>query len=596
MNDLASLQVVEIQGQESSCLSVAAVGFEMSAVIPDQVLPEVLTNLTCDDSTQVITNIPVNTSVGYVSDILVVHSSAGVETSVPFKAPMTAPNMQDFNNMFLLTTCTLQKTVEGVSNQQQRLDQQNEQLQVQSKRFDLIAEELNLQRQVVAVQHQQITRLEAGQQKQGEQLEKLGEGQKYHGEQLSACLLSLEDLKKAVGVQAPVIGKKIDAIVSSQSSEFGSFPLHLKQVLSLMVSNLMDSKNGFVTCFPTISTDEKGRKTMVFLICIPLLMQGILMFGKLLSKKVTITNLRNLISQHLPLLALTDDLYEVSHLTFPCAQYKGPRGRKPGKLQKEKYCVVVHQNAMLPILQQAQLFARQYGFQEGVLPDEVTKKNFRLAPSKNQMWIGFQSDSYLNNWGDKVNVTALQEDVPAYTEFVKVCHQLNATGSNASNSSSNSISVSSDQSYHFNGLTLILRKSRVNTGGNFPRQVLAPRKEPHMSLVSATHGSDRSSTEIQAISAEKLRQQIERKRKERNDSQAFFAELNDDDADFEDEGLQQASTRARKKAKTPNKEASHSSSEAESSERDSSDVSESDEISGGEGAVGGESESDAVDA
>lgn len=414
----------------------------------------------------------------------------------------------------------------------------------------------------------------------------LDAAQKKQSEQWEACGNSIKDIQKAVHVQGSEFRKNMDAILLSQSSGFPSFPLQLKQMFALMVSNLMDSKNGFVVCFPTVTTDNTGAKNTLFMICIPLLMQGMLLFDNVLAKKNTIVNWRNLISIYLPLVLVSDEMYEVAHRTFPCTQYKGQSGRKPTKAQKDKYCVIIHEDALLPVLRQAQLHIARYGFHAGTLPRDVANKDFQKTPGKNQFWIGKHSDALLGNWGERLDVVKLQARSRGYTEFVKLCLQIDGSSSSSS---------AVDQTYYFNGLTLSLRKTRANAGAKSPSLLhapgasgssndmalatghhLAPRKQPSQYKTMQENQRKRNKdchkrskktggtsavlshkeprvhmphSTFATVAIENAQQQVVRKRKEREESHDFFATLADDDADFEDEGLRRVVAKARSKEK-----------------------------------------------
>jgi hypothetical protein len=485
---------------------------------------------------------------------------------VPFEACVALPTMTELKEMLALTTCTLRQSVQSGAKQQKQLEHQHEQFELQNQRFELISHELLLTRQKTIVHEEQLSGLSTQTLEQGTQLEKLQVGQKQQSAKLDECMTSIDDLKKALSVQGPAIGKKIDAIQSYQSSELNSFPLHLKKVFALLVSNLMDSKHGFVACFPTIATDDKGQEYLVFMICLPLLMQGILLFDKVLARKVSISNLRALIAQHLPLLEMSDELYEDAHRTFPCTQYKGPRGRKAGKVQKEKFCVLIHENALLPVLQQVRQLAHQFGYKAGLLLDEVAKKDFRELPGKNQMWIGVHSDTHLGNWGGRVNVVALHEDVPAFNEFIKRCLRLNGSSSSSGASGIALSSNSVEPTYHFNGLTLFQRKTRENEEDNLqahshgalkspgasagarksPRQHVAPRKEPRVSVTG--HGLAEA---MSNVIGKKKSDNKHKRRREQEETQAFFEEQ-EGEGEFQDEGLRRVAAETRKKAKNGN--------------------------------------------
>ena len=397
---------------------------------------------------------------------LVSVSSGGVGSGVGVGVGLCLPSVSELRDLLCLTSATLRRSVEGGARQQSQLEQQQEQLSLQAAHTRLIGEQLRGVHELQRCQSGQLERLDAGQRLQSEQLAQLGSGQRQQGEQLSRALASLEDFKKAMGAQAPALGQKIDSIASSQASDFNSFPLLMKQVVALMATKLMDSKNGFVVCFPTVVAREQqqtesrggggagagagaGGSRLVFMICVPLLMQGMVLFDKVLARKISMTLLRKMIGDYLPLLGLTDELYEAAYRTFPCTQYKGPSGRKAGKAQKEKYCTFHHPDALLPLLRQGQAHAHQYGYKAGVLADDIQNKEFRDLPGKNQMWIGVHSDAYLGNWGSKVNVVALQDDIDAYDEFVKCCQEqepVQGNGSSGSGSSSSSSSGSSSSS------------------------------------------------------------------------------------------------------------------------------------------------------
>ena len=552
------------------------------------------------------------------------------------------PSVSELRDLLCLTSATLRRSVEGGARQQSQLEQQQEQLSLQAAHTRLIGEQLRGVHELQRCQSGQLERLDAGQRLQSEQLAQLGSGQRQQGEQLSRALASLEDFKKAMGAQAPALGQKIDSIASSQASDFNSFPLLMKQVVALMATKLMDSKNGFVVCFPTVVAREQqqtesrggggagggagagagaGGSRLVFMICVPLLMQGMVLFDKVLARKISMTLLRKMIGDYLPLLGLTDELYEAAYRTFPCTQYKGPSGRKAGKAQKEKYCTFHHPDALLPLLRQGQAHAHQYGYKAGVLADDIQNKEFRDLPGKNQMWIGVHSDAYLGNWGSKVNVVALQDDIDAYDEFVKCCQEqepVQGNGSSGSGSSSSSSSGSSSSSaagagaaagsgagagagkptYHFNGLTLFLRRVREHGGGKSPYQPPVVGKSPRgMGSPPVARKQPRSSLEAaNAAAGNKKNKEAGAKetkaarKRQREETQEFFDGLEGDDGVFEDEGLREAMEKARrKKAKQQDAAAARGAGEGEGAGAGEGEGE-------GEGEVEGEGEGEGVGA
>lgn len=490
----------------------------------------------------------------------------------PISDYMQLPSLAFFKAMFAESNDLLNKTVESAARQQQQMELYEQRLQLESLQIKQARAKQNKDYQLERKESQKrMLLLDAAQKKQSEQWE--------------ACGNSIKDIQKAVHVQGSKFRKDMDAILLSQSSGFPSFPLQLKQMFALMVSNLMDSKNGFVVCFPTVTTDDRGTKNTLFMICIPLLMQGMLLFDKVLAKKNTIVNWRNLISIYLPFVHVSDAVYEVAHRTFPCTQYKGQSGRTPTKAQKDKYCVIIHEDALLPVLRQAQLHIARYGFHAGTLPRDVANKDFQKLPGKNQFWIGKHSDAHLGNWGERLDVVKLQARSRGYTEFVKLCLQIDGSSSSSS---------AVDQTYYFNGLTLSLRKTRANAGAKSPSQGLlhapgasgslidmalatghhlAPRKQPSQyktmqenqrkrnkdchkrskktggTSAVLSHKEPRVHMPHSTVAIENAQQQVVRKRKEREESHDFFATLADDDADFEDEGLRRVVAKACSKEK-----------------------------------------------